>query len=200
MFTPDAVDDMLATYDGDHVSQHDDYPAYTGDNEVSGSPYARVPVTFVTSGAGTKIIQNSALLTLDAPAAFATLWFGVWDALTVGNFRGLVPAGGQAREYQVDPATDVFTLPAHGWLAEQKLVFYGGSAPGGITLGTQIVFVRDVTTDTFKVETSIGAGAINVTSRPTTKDAVVSAIAPSLGGVDRELTIAAGALKFGGNH
>ena len=74
-----------------YVSLHTADPTDTGINEVTGGAYARQgPVTFANAGNNPTVASNSAIVTF--PAATATggtiTHFGVWDAVTTGNFRG----------------------------------------------------------------------------------------------------------------
>jgi hypothetical protein len=59
-------------------------------------------------------------------------------------------------------ATDRITHTAHGLLANTPVVF-GGTAPGGLTAGTTY-YIRDVTTNDYKVAASPGGAAIDLTS------------------------------------
>lgn len=67
----------------------------------------------------------------------------------------------------VDPATDIFTLTAHGFAANHQVVFTStGTLPTPLVAGT-IYFVRDVTANTFKVAATSGGVAIDITSAGT---------------------------------
>ncbi len=66
----------------------------------------------------------------------------------------------------VNSATDTITRLNHGLANGTTVIFAGGSAPGGITLGTAY-FAREVTTDTFKLEAAINTTAVNITSNGT---------------------------------
>jgi hypothetical protein len=74
-----------------YVSLHTADPGDTGASEVSGNGYTRVgPVAFTNAGNNPTVASNSAIVTF---AAATGSWgtvshFGVWDAATVGNFRG----------------------------------------------------------------------------------------------------------------
>ena len=76
-----------------YVSLHTADPGNTGTSEIStsGTGYARLPVTFAqVSGPNPTVEGNTAVLTFNtATAAWGTIsFFGVWDALTAGNYRG----------------------------------------------------------------------------------------------------------------
>lgn len=74
-----------------YVSLHTADPVNTGANELSGSAYARQgPTTFANAGANPTVASNSAIVTYPAATApWGTVThFGIWDAATLGNFRG----------------------------------------------------------------------------------------------------------------
>ena len=78
-----------------YVSLHTADPGNTGTSEIStsGTGYARLPVTFAqVSGPNPHGAQGNTLAVLTfntATAAWGTIsFFGVWDALTAGNYRG----------------------------------------------------------------------------------------------------------------
>jgi hypothetical protein len=73
------------------VSLHTADPGLTGTSEVSGGSYARQgPITFTNAGSEPTVASNSSILTFPAAtAAWGTIsFFGLWDAVTAGNFRG----------------------------------------------------------------------------------------------------------------
>lgn len=75
-----------------YVSLHTATPGTNGGNEVTtgnDSAYARKPVTFGTPSA--QQTTNSTLVQFNAAASgasYTVTHFGVWDALTGGNFLG----------------------------------------------------------------------------------------------------------------
>jgi hypothetical protein len=74
-----------------YVSLHTADPGDAGANEVSGGAYARQgPVTFANAGSNPTVASNSAIVTYPAAtASWGTVsYFGTWDAVTAGNFRG----------------------------------------------------------------------------------------------------------------
>jgi len=63
----------------------------------------------------------------------------------------------------MDISTDYVTLAGHGYTNAEKVIFNStGTLPTGLVDGTTY-YVRDKTTDTFKVEASVGGGAIDLT-------------------------------------
>ncbi len=145
-----------------HIALHSSFPGTTGLNEVAGGSYARKSVSHSAPSGGAMDITASQLF--DVPAGATVAWVGFWGALTAGTFYGYAPNGAtQINEFTADAATDVITSPAHGFADTNQIVFYGGTPPAGLTEGT-IYFVRDATTDTFKVAATSGGVAINLTS------------------------------------
>ena len=77
-----------------YVSLHVTSPDDSGSGEVTGGGYARVNATtsggFTNSGSNPTVAQNAGIITFPAAtASWGTVgWFGTWDALTGGNFRG----------------------------------------------------------------------------------------------------------------
>jgi hypothetical protein len=74
-----------------YVSLHTADPGDAGASEISGSAYARQgPVAFANAGNNPTVASNSAIVTFPvATGAWGTVThFGVWDAVTAGNFRG----------------------------------------------------------------------------------------------------------------
>lgn len=69
------------------------------------------------------------------------------------------------RTFTASAATDVLTATAHGFIDGQIVVLMntGGSLPGGLS-SLAYYYVRDKTTDTFKLAASLGGTAIDLTS------------------------------------
>ncbi len=63
--------------------------------------------------------------------------------------------------FTANAGTDVITCASHGLLNGETVRFKGGDLPDGLVQGT-LYFVRDVTTDTFKVAATSGGAAINL--------------------------------------
>lgn len=179
MITEDGVnrtlDAAVANGDYDYFATHSDYPGADGSlNEHSGGTptYARPGASWAS--AASRSITQSGTESVNIPDGEDFAWLSVWDAGSSGNCSWICPRNGQAKSYYVDPATDVFTSPGHGFSDEQTVVFYV-TAPDGLTAGT-VYYVRDSTTNTFKVEASIAGGAIDITDWPADANALVSRI------------------------
>jgi hypothetical protein len=165
-----ARDTALTALGASWVSAHNGYPGPDGSaNEMGNYGYARINEGFTAFGG---------LLSLDAPILLTVEddfdWLGVWDDDAPGGaIVAIVPLGGLGRRYCVDPATDVFSLPAHGYANDQAVTVYGDAAAAGLTLGT-VYYARDVTTNTFKVAPAIGDPAVNITDFPSAYLALIS--------------------------
>lgn len=150
----------------DYFSVHTGYPSTTGANEVSGgSPaYARKSKTWNAAASGAMDDSNTCVF--DIPAATTCRWIGWWSALTAGTFYGYAPMGGDTpKRYTFVAGTDVFTVTAHGFADGDTIAFFNGTCPTGLTEGT-VYYVRDATTDTFKVAATAGGTAIDVSGTP----------------------------------
>lgn len=67
-----------------YVSLHTADPGTTGASEVTGGTYARVSVTWSVPSGGT--VTNTNSLSLNLPASTTASYFGIWSALTSGNY------------------------------------------------------------------------------------------------------------------
>jgi hypothetical protein len=185
-FSTAARNAMLGGFPGTHLSAHTAYSS-TGANELTGGTpaYARKAVTYAAAASEARTASNTP--TFDVPAAATVRWIGMWDALTAGNFQGMIANGGTEQEFSVDLTAETVKVPAHGFTANQKIAFYGDTVPGGLTEGT-VYFAVTITTDTFQVSAISGGGAINLTSEPGRK-CVVAAIVEETFGAQGTLAI-----------
>lgn len=153
---------MLGGQTFTHASAHTDFPGSTGANEVTGgSPaYAQKAITINAASGGIRALNAS--VAFDVPAC-TVKWFGFWNGST---FVAAAPNGGATpKNFMSIASTDVVYSAGHGWSDTQKITFYNGTPPGGLTEGVTY-FVRDATTDTFKVAATSGGAAIDLTSAP----------------------------------
>src|SRR4051812_29088851 len=73
-----------------YMSLHTASPGLVGSNEVSGNAYARVAISMgaPTGGAGASV-TSAVTFPAPTPANWGTVThFGIWDALTTGNYYG----------------------------------------------------------------------------------------------------------------
>ena len=178
-FTTACRNTMLGAFPGTHLSAHTAYSS-TGANEVAGGApaYARKVVTYAAAAAEARTASNTP--TFDIPAATTVRWIGMWDALVAGTFLGMIANGGDEREFSVDLTAETVKVPAHGWLANQKIAFYGDAVPGGLIEGT-VYFAVTILTDTFQVSSTSGGAAINLTSEPGAKCVVAAIVEETFG-------------------
>ena len=141
----------------------------TGTEATGGSPaYARQAVTW--GAAASEIKQNTNTITIDLPAGtYGYLTY--WNASTgnTNNFRGYAPINGTVRGmFTIDTTltNDQLLSPAHGLVNTDRVTLYnvfGTALPTGVTEGT-VYFVVNSTSDTFKVSTTSGGAAIDLTA------------------------------------
>jgi len=163
----EAMDESVST-GMKYGSLHTAYST-TGTNEVTGgSPaYARKALTWAAASGGSKALQAT-LPTWDVPASTTVAWVGLYDAVTSGNFLGMMPAGAgtlqpAAAEASGDISSDTVNAKAHGFTAGTTVVFWG-TLPTGISVGTiYYVISSGLTSDVFKVSTSSGGSAVDLT-------------------------------------
>lgn len=162
----------------DQISLHNAFPGSTGSSELTGGGYTRLSCTFAAASGGVRNIS--------APAAFAVgaghtvRWVGLWGA---GVFMAYSPNAGSPREFQVDLTANTVSVPAHGYADGDRVVFYGGTIPTGVDEGV-IYFVRDSTTDTFRIAAVAAGVAIDLTGTGATDCVVSRLIESAYGGAD----------------
>lgn len=141
------------------ASLHSAFPGTTGANEISGGTpaYARKAITVAAASGGQRLLSSG--VTFDVPAS-TVRWIGYWNSST---FAFCAPNGGATPKNFISIASsDLVYAPSHGYSDTQKIVFFNGTPPTGLTEGTTY-FVRDATTDTFKVAATSGGTAIDLT-------------------------------------
>lgn len=145
-----------------------------GTEVTGGSPaYARKAITWQAAGAVTAGAKDiTAGVTFDVPAGTTVRGVGLWSASTAGTIRSWSPAGASARRaFSVDTtgltADDVFS-PAHGLVAGNSVAFWptiGAVLPTGMSEDTEyFVIAAGLTTDSFRVSTTLGGSTINITA------------------------------------
>jgi hypothetical protein len=149
------------------ISLHSADPADTGANELTGGGYARQQVAFGAAASGT--LSNTGAITWSVPAGDVVA-FGVWSALTVGDcyqvgWFSTVAGLGLVRTADAT-ANDVQSV-AHGLVANDRVVFEvieQLTVPTGLTAGTLYhVIATGLTTDAFRVSTTQGGAAVDIT-------------------------------------
>ena len=166
MLTDTTVNAMLDAITYDLASLHTAYSA-TGANEVTGgSPaYARKAITVAAASGRARAASSQPVF--DVPAAATVRFIGLWtNAGAV--FRGMFANGGSEKGFQVDTTNERILCELHGLVNDDKVVFYGGTPPTGITEGTVywVVGVTAADPDYFQVSTTQGGAAVNITGQP----------------------------------
>lgn len=141
----------------------------TGTEAVGGAPaYARQAVTWGAAAAGVK--SNTGALTFDVPAGtYGFLCFFNASSGNTNNYRGYAPINGTIRGFAtVDTtlANDQFLSPSHGLSNDNRVMLFnvfGTALPTGAAEGT-VYFVVSAATDTFKISTTQGGAAVDLTA------------------------------------
>jgi hypothetical protein len=146
---------------------------FTGTEATGGSPaYARQAVTWGAAASGVK--SNTNAMTFDVPAGSYHA-FGLFNAVTgnTNNFLGYNPfGGGTVKGFgTVDSngvTNDLIQSSAHGLTTDDRVMVYNvfaESLPTGLTEGTlYFVLASGLTTDAFKLATTSGGSAVNITA------------------------------------
>jgi hypothetical protein len=164
-----AVSGGLAT-SATHLGLHTAFPPSTGNEVTGGTPaYARQAIAWAAASAGSKAITGTE--TFDVPATTVRC-VATWSAVTAGTMNSWSPAGASARRaFSVDSAgvtnNDLFS-PAHGLAANDRVLFWatiGSGLPTGLSEDTEyFVISTGLTTDAFRVSTSQGGAAVDLTA------------------------------------
>lgn len=171
-----------------------------------GSPaYARVPATWAAAAGGQK--ANSGALAVAVPAG-SYAFFTLWNALT-GNsgtqYLGHIPFGGNTAIkgfFTVDTtlANDLLLSRGHGMSDGDRVVLFNVFAEAlatGLVEGT-VYYVVQSTSDNFKVSTTLGGGAVDITAVGG-GEGFWQRVVPESFGAQGEITVAAGQLILDAN-
>lgn len=137
--------------------------------EVTGGSYARQAVTWAAAASGKSL--NTGSISIPIPAGTTPQCVGFYDASTAGNLLGIAGYGSSGQLFQgvgtVDAATDLFLSKGHGLTTDDRVFFStvnGESIPTGVVVTTlYFVLASGLTTDAFKVSTTSGGTALDVT-------------------------------------
>lgn len=166
MIPDSTVNAMLDAIVMDLASLHTAYSA-TGTNEVTGGSPAYAKKAITMAAAASRARAASTAPVFDVPAT-TVRFIGLWtNAGTV--FRGMYANGGTEKGFQVDLTNNRVLCESHGLANDEKVVFYGGTPPTGLTEGT-VYFVVGVTAsdpDYFQVALTQGGAAIDITGQHT---------------------------------
>lgn len=186
-----------------YISLHTADPGKTGANEVAGGSYARQQVAGAGwNAASSQLSDNVSAINFTSMPACDVVAIGIWDALTTGNFlRGAWLSTVVKPFVCTDATNNLIRSPSHGVVAGDRVTFEAydaGALPTGISVGTLYYVIADgLTTDDFKISTSSGGSAVDITAAGSGKLRKVTVQTVSGGGT---FTIGAGNLdvKFQG--
>jgi hypothetical protein len=140
--------------------------------EATGGGYARLAVSWAAAATGLR--SNSALLTFDVAAGtYSDLLFMNASSGNTNNYLGYAPINGSVKGYGVVPdsaavTADLVYSAAHGLVANDQVRVYNvfaESLPTGLTEGTRYyVISTGLTADAFKLSTSQGGSAVDITA------------------------------------
>lgn len=146
---------------------------FTGTEASGGTPaYARQSVVWGAAASGQK--SNTGAITFDV-AAGTYGFVGFFNAVTgnTNNYLGYAPINGTVKGFgEVDSTgvtNDTVTSSGHGLTTDDRVqVFnvFAESIPTGLTEGTlYFVLASGLTADVFKVSTTSGGAAVNITGQ-----------------------------------
>jgi hypothetical protein len=171
---------------------------YAGTEATGGSPaYARQAVTWGAAASGQK--TNSGSLTFDVPAgSYGFFLFFNASSGNSGNYRGYAPINSSTRGFfSVDTTltNDQLFSVGHGLADNDRVMLFNVFAetlPTGLTEGT-IYYVVSSATNTFKVSTSQGGAAVDITAVGG-GEGFWQKLIPETFGAQGQITVAASAL------
>ncbi len=146
--------------------------------ETAYAGYARIAITFAAPGAATggRRIQNSGAITFGQKTDAGTVTaiaIGIHDAVSAGNMLDVVFLDTSAvTPFEIettDTAGDTLTSVGHNMAANQQVRFEqtpaGGALPAGLSENTTyFVIATGLTADVFKVSTTQGGAAVDITA------------------------------------
>lgn len=144
--------------------------AYTdlGTTESSGGSYARQAVTWTAAASGVR--DNNAQISVPINAGQTIVVGSLHTASTAGTLQAIFQIGSTLRGVgSVDAtATDLIQSDAHGLTTDDRVFFAtvaGDAIPTGISTTTlYFVLASGLTVDAFKVSTTSGGAALDITS------------------------------------
>lgn len=172
----------------------------TGTEATGGSPaYARQAATWGAAASRQKANTNA--FTFDVPAG-TYAYFTFFNASTgnTGNYRGYAPFMGATPLkgfFSVDTTltNDQLLSVGHGMADGDRVILYNvfaESLPTGLTEGT-VYFVVNSATNTFKVSTTLGGAAVDITAVGG-GEGHWARVVPEVFGSQGQITVAAGQL------
>ena len=151
-----------------YISLHTADPADTGANEVTGGTYTRQQVAFGAAASGA--LENTGAINFTLMPACTVVAWGVNSAVTAGTFYQVgwfSTVSGLAIVRTADATANDVQSQTHGLANDDRVVFEvieGLTVPAGLTAGTlYFVISTGLTTDAFRVATTSGGAAVDIT-------------------------------------
>lgn len=178
------------------VSLHTAYSAIGASEVTGGSPaYARKNVTFAAASAGSRAMSSTP--EFDIPAGTTVSFVGIWGGGSPEDLYVVVALGGSEKEFWVETLGSpegVIGCPSHGYSNGNRVVFYGGTPPTGLTEGT-LYYVVNASTDFFCVSATEGGAGIPITGYGD-QECKVSKVVPETFGSQGTLTLSSGSISL----
>lgn len=147
-------------------SLHDDSPAETGTNELTGGSYARQAIAFAAAASGTTSNSAQEEWDLTGVTAGEVLFVGLFDASTSGNFYWTAPLGGTPATFTALASNEQLTSHDHTLVDDDRVVVAaapGSPLPTGLSEDT-VYWVVGEAEPVFQLSLTQGGGAINITA------------------------------------
>jgi len=157
-----------------YIQLHSGDPGEAGTSNVVN--VARVQAPFGAAASGTlSNTGNIDFVSMPAVTTPGVVGWSVWDAAGTGGpptggncfWTGWFSIVGRVFVNVLSASTDIFSSPAHGFAADDRVVFESieaESLPAGVTAGTLYwVIATSLATDTFLVSATQGGAALAVT-------------------------------------
>lgn len=153
-----------------YVALHDGAPGLTGANEVTGGSYARQATAGADwNAASGRIGDNANAISFTSMPACTVLGVSLWDAVSSGNCLWTAWLSTVVKPFVcTDTTNNLARSPSHGLVAGDRVAFEAydaGALPTGLSASTLYHVIADgLTTDDFKVSTSAGGAAVDITA------------------------------------
>lgn len=141
--------------------------------EVVGGSYARQAITWQAMGTpAAGQAGNNGAISIPVPVATTPMVVSYYDASTAGNRLGDFGYGSSGQQVKgvgsvVSAASDTIQSNGHGLTTDDRVFFSavnGESLPAGVSATTlYFVLASGLTTDAFKVSTTSGGAALDIT-------------------------------------
>jgi hypothetical protein len=174
-----AVNDTGSPLTNLYLNLHSALPGRSGNQGTSVATYGNYAAKSVARSSGALSVSSTGIVTLVADQSFPQSsasgnsgYLPCWSLGTTSGagvilFQGALIKSGTAAVPCTATTTDTITAPAHGAVADDRVLFMKGgsvSLPAGLTEGT-VYWVRSgPTTDTLTVSATQGGAAVDITA------------------------------------